>query len=50
MSAPAVHVHTAERPAVSVPHPPGPCTMVILGAGGDLTRRKLIPSEWAGLP
>jgi glucose-6-phosphate 1-dehydrogenase len=44
MSAPAVHEHTAERPAVSVPHPPGPCTMVILGAGGDLTRRKLIPS------
>jgi len=23
---------------------PGPCTMVILGASGDLTRRKLIPS------
>ena len=44
MSAPGVTVHTAERPAVSPPRPPGPCTMVILGAGGDLTRRKLIPS------
>jgi glucose-6-phosphate 1-dehydrogenase len=24
--------------------PPGPCTMVIFGAGGDLTKRKLIPA------
>jgi glucose-6-phosphate 1-dehydrogenase len=44
MSAPAVHVHTEERPAAAAPRPPEPCTIVILGAGGDLTRRKLIPS------
>src|ERR1700676_2518173 len=25
-------------------HPPGPCAMVIFGAGGDLTKRKLIPA------
>ena len=24
--------------------PPGPCAMVIFGAGGDLTKRKLIPA------
>ncbi len=31
-------------PGASRSRQPGPCTMVILGAGGDLTRRKLIPS------
>src|ERR1017187_448805 len=25
-------------------HPPAPCAMVIFGAGGDLTKRKLIPA------
>src|SRR4051794_29190079 len=25
-------------------HPPGPCLMVIFGASGDLTKRKLIPA------
>src|SRR5271156_5837413 len=25
-------------------HPPGPCAMVIFGAGGDLTKRLLVPA------
>lgn len=44
MSGPAVRLHTGEMPAAVAPRPPSPCTVVILGAGGDLTRRKLIPS------
>jgi glucose-6-phosphate 1-dehydrogenase len=28
----------------TVGQPPGPCVMVIFGAGGDLTKRKLIPA------
>ena len=39
-------VHVAQQP--SMPRQPRkrgePCTMVILGAGGDLTRRKLMPA------
>src|ERR1700751_2409945 len=26
------------------PRPPGPCSMVIFGAGGDLTKRLLVPA------
>jgi glucose-6-phosphate 1-dehydrogenase len=40
-------VDTAEMPAVSAPaigRPGDPCVMVIFGAAGDLTRRKLIPA------
>lgn len=33
-----------ERPAPRPGAKAGPCTMVILGAGGDLTRRKLMPA------
>ncbi len=32
------------KPSESVWSPTGPCAMVIFGAGGDLTRRKLIPA------
>lgn len=41
-----VPLRTSERPALS-PRPirrGEPCTMVILGAGGDLARRKLMPA------
>ncbi len=31
-------------PFAETPAPPGPCTIVIFGATGDLTRRKLLPS------
>jgi len=44
VSAPLVHVHTGEMPAASGSRPAGPCIVVILGAAGDLTRRKLLPS------
>ena len=33
-----------ESPAQVVGRPGDPCVMVIFGAGGDLTRRKLIPA------
>lgn len=29
------------------PDPPGPCSLVLFGASGDLTRRKLIPALWS---
>ena len=38
-----LRVDVAERGLKSGP-PPDPCVMVIFGAGGDLTRRELIPS------
>ncbi|HQT80357.1 MAG TPA: glucose-6-phosphate dehydrogenase, partial [Rhodopila sp.] len=46
------HTHSAAKTAaqvVSAPprrsaHPPGPCAMVIFGAGGDLTKRLLVPA------
>src|SRR5437763_1607505 len=38
---PKAHVEPAERPGVAVAPP---CVMVICGATGDLTRRKLIPA------
>src|SRR5580658_9203114 len=31
-------------PPRKAPHPPGPCAMVIFGAGGDLTKRLLVPA------
>jgi glucose-6-phosphate 1-dehydrogenase len=31
-------------PPRRAPHPPGPCAMVIFGAGGDLTKRLLVPA------
>ncbi len=41
----ATRTHAAERETTAPPAPPaGPCAMVIFGAGGDLTRRKLIPA------
>ena len=44
MTAPRAHVRAGETPAAPGSRATGPCTVVILGAGGDLTRRKLIPS------
>ncbi len=38
----SAHVLTA--PPRKEPHPPGPCAMVIFGAGGDLTKRLLVPA------
>ena len=37
---------TKERPAIPEQHPlpVGPCTVVIFGASGDLTKRKLVPA------
>ena len=37
---------TKERPAIPENHPlpVGPCTVVIFGASGDLTKRKLVPA------
>ena len=35
---------TVEPPRQAVGKPGDPCVMVIFGAGGDLTRRKLIPA------
>jgi glucose-6-phosphate 1-dehydrogenase len=37
-------VHTGELPVATPPRVAGPCTIVILGAAGDLARRKLLPS------
>jgi len=44
VTVPVAHVRAGEMPAVPGSRPAGPCTVVILGAGGDLTRRKLLPS------
>jgi glucose-6-phosphate 1-dehydrogenase len=45
MSAPITLTMQVPKPATAAPlRRITPCTMVILGAGGDLTRRKLIPS------
>ncbi|HEX7024069.1 MAG TPA: glucose-6-phosphate dehydrogenase, partial [Gemmatimonadales bacterium] len=44
MSGPAVHGRTGEWPTAPGLRRADPCSIVILGAGGDLTRRKLIPS------
>src|SRR4029079_7543725 len=37
-----------ENPTLTFParvaNPPGPCALVIFGASGDLTKRKLLPS------
>src|SRR5690348_3850485 len=33
-----------EAPSGAAPSRPGPCTMVIFGATGDLTRRLLLPA------
>src|SRR5579872_5782110 len=33
-----------EAPPRRQPQPPGPCAMVIFGAGGDLTHRLLVPA------
>ena len=41
-SNPIDSVHTALNPAARQPAPP--CTLVIFGAGGDLTRRLLVPA------
>src|SRR3984957_14896269 len=35
---------TQELTQDTIGQPPGPCAMVIFGAGGDLTKRKLIPA------
>jgi glucose-6-phosphate 1-dehydrogenase len=35
---------TTEEPQVAPPRPAGPCAMVIFGASGDLTARKLFPA------
>src|SRR5688572_24878035 len=37
---------TVSAAAASEVAPPGPCTVVIFGASGDLTRRKLLPALW----
>ena len=39
-----IRVVPAASPAVLTSRPPGPCTLVIFGATGDLTRRKLVPA------
>jgi glucose-6-phosphate 1-dehydrogenase len=45
VSAPITLTMAVPKPAGAAPtRTISPCTMVILGAGGDLTRRKLIPS------
>ena len=44
MSRPPIHIRTGDTPPPAARRPAGPCTVVILGAGGDLTKRKLIPS------
>jgi len=36
--------NTPELTQDTIGQPPGPCAMVIFGAGGDLTKRKLIPA------
>src|ERR1700693_3839546 len=36
--------NTPELTQDTIGLPPGPCAMVIFGAGGDLTKRKLIPA------
>ena len=38
------HTAPAARSAVGSARRADPCTMVILGAGGDLTHRKLLPA------
>ena len=35
------------RESLRLPHTPEPCTFVIFGASGDLTRRKLLPALYA---
>ena len=44
MTRPPVHIRTGETPPAAAHRAAGPCTVVILGAGGDLAKRKLIPS------
>jgi glucose-6-phosphate 1-dehydrogenase len=31
------------RESLRLPHTPEPCTLVVFGTSGDLTRRKLMP-------
>jgi glucose-6-phosphate 1-dehydrogenase len=38
------HNHAASGAPAGTPHPGDPCVMVIFGASGDLTKRKLIPA------
>ncbi len=35
------------RAGLRLERTPGPCTLVIFGASGDLTKRKLLPALWA---
>ena len=44
MSGLPIHIRAGEKPPAAPPRPAALCTVVILGAGGDLTHRKLIPS------
>ena len=35
------------REGLRLPRMPDPCALVIFGASGDLTRRKLFPALWS---
>ena len=44
MNAPASKAQLVQAPPRRQAKPPGPCAMVIFGAGGDLTKRLLVPA------